>query len=48
MLTILLLYYTDKKINGHLILLQMVPVQPYWRSLGSAAHLGAETLDKVS
>ena len=38
----------DKMINGYLILLQLVPVQPCWRSFGSAAGLDEETLDNVS
>ena len=40
--------YIDKRINGHLILLQLVQVQPFWRSFGSAAGVGEETLDLVS
>ena len=35
-------------INGHLILLQLVPLQPYWRAFGSAAGLDEEILDMVS
>ena len=35
-------------INGHLILLQLVPVQPCWRSFGSASGLDEEILDNVS
>ena len=35
-------------INGHLILLQLVPVQPYWRRFGSAAGLDEEILDMVT
>jgi hypothetical protein len=38
----------DKMINGHLILLQLVPVQPCWRSFGSAAGLDEETLDNIN
>ena len=38
----------DTMINGHLILLQLVPVQPCWRSFGSAAGLDEEILDSVS
>ena len=41
-------FCVDKMINGHLILLQLVIVQPCWRSFGSAAGLDEETLDNVS
>ena len=41
-------FCVDKMINGHLILLQLVPVQPCWRSFGSAAGLDEEILDNVS
>ena len=40
--------YSDKGINGHLILLQLREVQSYWRALGEAAGLDTQTLDTVS
>ena len=43
-----LIICVDKMINGHLILLQLVPVQLCWRSFGSAAGLDEEILDNVS
>lgn len=43
----LISYYADEMIDGHLILLQLVPIQPCWRSFGSAAGLGEEILDMV-
>ena len=39
--------FTDRNINAHLILLQLVPVRPFWRAMGSAAGLTEETLDLV-
>ena len=42
-----LIVCVDKMINGHLILLQLVPVQPCWRRFGSAAGLDEEILDMV-
>ena len=44
----LLVFSADKTINGHLILLQLKPVQPSWHALGMAAGLDNEILEMVS
>ena len=41
------IHATDKTINGHMILLQLVSVRPHWRTFGSAAGVDEETLDMV-